>query len=668
MRTVSWQNFIATHPQRAELQRQAAGVANLLNPFRSVTENMNAIIATNSTIIVTLDPFNHQPTPHFYHHQANIPVPGQRVHLIALQGFGAQAIPIEIDTHLFSATPRPITCPSLADYLSFHDKTIDDLKTITTTANNRHHIRRSAVLPPSLGSLVMASRTSCPWTMLYQAIAIINQQRPENAADPTDLTFAQPFINLFNTLWAFTRDTDETRSMAHPARSIASDDLVTKWCESIHTQCLSPSDPDPDANSHTNSDIVNGIDRIAQNLELQANERYAQIEEKNNKSSKWKKLDETLKKTILFASTTGDGSSAPSEPTARMINLIQCTNGTVAANLFKAWHPQTMIIQMGMATNISKGMMVSSDGPFAINTFSPFFTPSSKAGHKHISNYDINTLQLLSSSNNLSQKDITKLLHSEPFVPSAPHLYIDQVENFHRVLSDVFGKEAIITEFVEELCLHFHANSDTYYTLFAEDPNFPVWILNQVHYKTQQILHKCSSADDVNDVPFHSFSFDEEMKAVIGNNVHSRRPRWYSDWLESKNPSNSNPNKREYDSPPSDKDKNRNKKKGTVTNQNVDRQVKIKEGESYRWLIHHSNLEKCKSTAVKINNVDICNNFHIRGWCHSACKRSASHKKLPNDIARKYQAHVKNLRENCVNYDDADQNSRDSSSQNRGED
>ena len=63
--------------------------------------------------------------------------------------------------------------------------------------------------------------------------------------------------------------------------------------------------------------------------------------------------------------------------------------------------------------------------------------------------------------------------------------------------------------------VHFHANSNTYHALFAEDPDFPVWILTQVHYKTQQVLHKCSSVEFVDDVPFNSFSFEEEMKAII---------------------------------------------------------------------------------------------------------------------------------------------------------
>jgi hypothetical protein len=114
-----------------------------------------------------------------------------------------------------------------------------------------------------------------------------------------------------------------------------------------------------------------------------------------------------------------------------------------------------MVVQTGIATNITKGCLVSFDGPFTINTFSQFFTPPQRAGFNILSHDEINRLALLTESHNISQIDVNKLIHSKPYIPTEPHFFIAQVQNYGRVICDILGTDLLVAQNIAEIVTHY---------------------------------------------------------------------------------------------------------------------------------------------------------------------------------------------------------------------
>ena len=642
MITTSWKTFITTHPDRDTLSQNATVVANLIDPAKNPLENAVALQNTKSTLVLSLDPFTHKPTPHFYHQLVGLPLPGQTMRILALQGFSSNATAIELDTTtLFSQTPTTIQTPSLTEFLSFSDKTPTELETITTDATEKHHIRLAATLPPDLSVLLIASNTNSAWTMLYQAIILCEKLRPENNTNNND--FAADFAPLLRTLWAFTRSTDETKNINHIARSIATDETSQNWYEEIHKTHMKTNNDTPPSNP---TNIVEGINKLTESITNQNNNRFAQADEEKEEGEDktWKKLDPTFKKIIQFASTT-DGENPQTEPTTRLLALLKSKSGTVATRLFTQWHTADMIVQTGMATNITKGCLVSFDGPCAVNTFSPFFTPPQRAGFKIISHDEINNIELLSESKNLTQNDIKKLTQSQPYIPTEPHIFIAQIKNFKAVVSDILGEDALTTRGIGDIISHYEKNELLYYNIFAGDKDFPVWFLNQLHFKTQQIFHHCASATSVMDVPFHNFNMESELTGITTLTYTAKKPLWHTITENNKQQERDTRDKKRQFYPHAGGNYNNDRNTSrTVTNDKTDIQTKANRDERYAFIVHRKNLTKCSHAEVTDNGTQICNNWHIRGWCVDGYRRSSTHKTLKGEQLEKYRAYVSLLR------------------------
>jgi hypothetical protein len=157
MSTPSWSTFLTNHPDRENLTNLARRI--FIAPTVPTISNTHNLQSYPSTLFITLDPFTHVITPHFYHYQLGLPILGQTTKLIALQDFFTIAIPIELvdNTNIFTQTKNTISTPTMNAFLSFHDKNSDQLKAITTlTATETHYICKKEVLPPAMIVLLIA--------------------------------------------------------------------------------------------------------------------------------------------------------------------------------------------------------------------------------------------------------------------------------------------------------------------------------------------------------------------------------------------------------------------------------------------------------------------------------------------------------------------------------
>ena len=356
-----------------------------------------------------------------------------------------------------------------------------------------------------------------------------------------------------------------------------------------------------------------------------------------------------MRQAVLFASTP-DGLYTPDLPSDRLLQLVQSRNGAIAARLLKRWHPRLdILVQAGMASNIANCTFASQPDEFAIDTFSPFFTPPLRAGFQNISNDELNSLALSSTSFNLLPTDIKKLTSCTPYVATTPTLYKQQLKNYHAVLSDVFGTDSLLTQIVHKAITHYEDNEMHYHTIIDNDRFFIVWMLNRIHFKTQSILHQCLMASSLDDIQFHAYTLDNELNNIRAFNFHTIAPKWYLDELDRRADRGSYNAPSKHAHPNNDRYRERahlntrDRSRKRLDNNKIDSFAQLQSGERYNYLTHFDNLKKCSRLSVRLNGEFVCNNWHIRGHCTSDCRRRDTHKELPIELKANFRKYVTGL-------------------------
>jgi hypothetical protein len=719
MLSTAWSHFITSHPLSTQISwtTDKHNITDILNPSQTPLSNDEEAIrlmhlsSYPSIIILTLDPFNHSILTSFQHdHLPDTTNPTPNTHtLVALTGFSSSATPIQINTSdFFSSTDTLYATPTLQDFLSMHDKSLDDLKLISALETHTHPIRRTAVLPPFLNQIAFTHPSgSSPWTFLHSIIKCIwdqgQSQLPRliviaeedetedpdhtNPVDnqvppptPIDWSFADQLLPILISLWGFanhssipnltTRHTAASSSSASAWAQRKQDD----WHKELgvittHAKIHTP----PRRRSHTDDELstASSIDKLQETLDAHAR-RFARPDgddtpmspqpNPSSDSKAWKAIDETFRRAILFASSP-DGQTSPTTPCERLIRIIQAKTGPTAASLIQRWHNPRLdlCIQPGMALHIIKGQLTSTPTPFSIDTFSPFFCPPTRVGFANISNRELNEFELVAKSLAFSANDIKKMTACKPYIPTTVYIFIAQVRNFDAILSDVLTPTSYIRAITTDLAIqHYELNQLMYHTIFDEHQHFGVWMLNRLHFKVQSILHQCYQVDNVTDIDFVKFSIQHELHQIDTLSFTADPPQWHKlelDKIKAKLAKDT----KDMNTPWDELDLVRRSRRGRrgydengdgvgenkrnkVSNQNMHPNLQLHNGEVYSKLVHYKNLEICKNEAPKFKGDFVCNNFHLRGHCHDGCKRHKSHTTLPPDILTKYRNYITALR------------------------
>ena len=173
----------------------------------------------------------------------------------------------------------------------------------------------------------------------------------------------------------------------------------------------------------------------------------------------------------------------------------------------------------------------------------------------------------------------------------------------------------------------------------------------RLHYKVQSLLHQCLRVDSIHDVDFNTFSIKEELRQISSQNVHITAPAWY---LKQEQEAIAKLNTK-YNTPPRGQTRSRtfsphcdqlrsNDKRVKIENTLQDSVVALTPGESYSKIVDWKNLQKHEGIAPKIDGVFVCNNWQMRGYCFSSCKRATTHIQLNHEQKGKYRSYVNTLR------------------------
>ena len=655
---LKWSSFIANHEHRHKIEQARDKVINLFrdtNNDAEKTVRLNLLTQHPTIVILTLDPFDNQVTTSFFHEAYNPTLTDETPPtLTALTGLGTQAIPIHIQTeNLFTLTTTDIPLPLISTLMNTHNSPMDELKQVLPADTNRHKIQKVATLTPSLALPILVEEISSPWMILHSVISTIARNKPDDT-EPDDWAIATPYTHLLYTLWAFCKPDMMNTNIISIARRAATDHYSTQWAENLHNTHIRQSSFEPAPFNH--DPPAAAFDRLADSI----NNRFKKAPEESDDDNEeadlkkaWKKIGKDFQQAILFASSP-DGDTVPEYPSDRLLELVKSKNGATAARLIRRWHNKLdIVVQTGMATNITKCLLTSTPDEFSIDTFSPFFTPPMRAGFQNITNDELNSLELSQHTRSLTPADIKKMTTCIPFVPKQPHEFKLQIANFGAVLGDVLTEDSILAQDITAAIQHYDDNEAHYYNLFREHKYFPVWYLNRMHFKVQSVLHQCLRAESIEDVDFDTFSIKEELRQISTQNINIQAPAWYitletEQMAKQQQKQHNNPNNRNRTPNPNmNEDRyNRNNpnKRTRVDNTEQDTAVALTPGEVYSKLVHWKNLKKFEDMAPKVNGSYPCNNWQIRGHCFNNCKRTDTHVSLSKEQKGKYRAYVTALR------------------------
>lgn len=682
MQFPNWKDFIVNHPFKTALLSRTKELAQIFDGSEPDTNSrIDKLIKLPGSIVLTLDPFDLKVASFFHlHSEETDPFSTRDARLFGLSGFGSSAQVVEFKTDGLTANSTLSKFPSLTEFLSFHNKSVEELKAIRTTShdddNDHRKVSHVTILPPTLSDSFLEldntgqKLSTCPWTVLLTAINDIVDTKPEGTGDD-DTEYADPFYSILLTLWAFTTPEELKDAPVQTTVRHAMDTAMSDWGESVHRRHIrghgqpaagtrratqAPGEP-KEAGVATSA-----LTRLAESIETQTNQlkSAAMSDSGNDEGTKdpagwkvWKKLDSMTQAMILRASSI-DGFTSPEKPTDRLISILGSKSGMATARLFVNWHGSDMICQPGMATNICKGNFNSLPDEFAVNTFSILFCPPHRAGFTQLSNMDMNALELASSSQNLTAVDIQKMTSTKIYVPNRPDFYEAQLQNWINILSDTKGPNSILYLNTKELLDHYRANPLHYFRLFETHGElFPAWIYHLIHYRTQKFLRQCRDAEHIENINYQMCSFSQIIQSIDSLSFNLSTPKWYADILEERKQASTtgNPSGTHGDRNGGGGIGKRRQERGVdqpkrqrVVNPNQDTECCVKTGESYAQLVHRRMLDKVKDKLTYFGDKTVCNNYHIRGYCFTDCQRSTSHIALKGDTLQKFRGYVRALR------------------------
>lgn len=673
---------------------------HLMSNYGSVHEVLSKIERLPQSIITSLDPMTKKLVHTFLHQSAGSPFDDHDIRIKAISGFYNHSIPLELDSDDFFGSSNEIKTPTIDAFLSCYKSDASSIDKIAVSDKAEDKVKVLKIcgpLPPYLASIAIDNPSDPPKKLLHRFICALvalkgkdgvehtikvpdgktadeltpdevwnlsskdkptgnatyicgekpmvtipdddsqatTPENPDAVLETIQVDDMKIYLPILRTLWAYCQPPGGDIGKMTVANTAMVEDEVKEWFSAQKNQFL---DSQPLTNpqlANPNADITSSIDHLANTITLDRNQRFAQeSSEPVSGEKKWNKLEETFRKTILFAMTI-NGKDPALSPTPRLLSILAAGLSPAVGRLFRSWHNTTdMFVMAGMATNLGKGVLTSSPSAFEVNTFSPFFTPPTSAGYHDLSNDEERRIDLSIGRLSESQKD--KMTYSKPFVPKSFHLLVRQVDNFHIIMCDILGRDALINDHLKVLTDAFKTYELIFERTMRFSNDFSAWILQHVHFKVQSCLHSCSSAFSPQEINFNLFSFRPVVNSILSQDLQNiTAPRWYVSQRREEE-------LKERKCQLEDRNMDRSNTRQKDTNLAMDQDLRVADGNEYFRLT--SRFIPTRPVA-RYRQVEICNKFHLLGNCHSQCPRAITHvSPLPDNVLPYYKAQVREMR------------------------
>ncbi len=372
-------------------------------------------------------------------------------------------------------------------------------------------------------------------------------------------------------------------------------------------------------------------DEAAATNDLMTRQLEHNIEKEDKKKDRIKKLHQSIKQLILFASAD-DAESVPDEPTEsckRFMNSESEGNADQELNIqFKNLHLHDASFSIGFTQALYNGRFLWSDGstpsnfsPFCIFEVEPLLAAEQQNRH-----FILHIIQTQGKGRTLDE-----IKSASKQVVKAPTTYtelIQQLKYFCGACEIFFGAFSASTASITALIVNIEKHKQVFKARENQDKTFVSKFLFAIDTRMQMWLEECLTQPLRVNVDDSILNFASVIDSVRFGNFDIILPPTFTTPPVTEDKPKNKKNKNGPDKPQNDQNKNR-----MVENENQPEQFKLRPGETWIALFAGKTTGRVvwEETAASQPNIFMCARWFITGHCFSNCHNVKSHV-ATNDI------------------------------------
>ena len=681
--STTWKHWLKNHINNEKYSDNFDKIVNIMDTEKYSPQGCFNLIDRRfeSIVLLTLSTENSIISTFFHERYGDI-ILGDSLTSIGLCGFGEVAFPVKIDTEtVLKNSEEEIEVPSWNDFIKCEfEKDIQNLK-----VSVKKKVKSFAYLPPFFTNVLLDLKEHSADNYLLGFIKILKIPI-KNAMKVKDFEMLEKLkmchdILIF--LWAVIfKDEVVNKSKT---RVLTSSNEFSEWARLIHEKNLISEIDQIDQESILDNNVIdidevsetvihdinklekerkmkNLTERIlpkekidldadpevnipeeispssASNLEMVFNKLGSLLEksmdkqdssdyESSQKRKAWKELDSNMKTCILNASSV-DGFDALENPEDSLLTILSKKSpAKVLTHLYFMMNGNDVIIVQGLATAISRMILLSTPTWKQISNLSPFFVPPRNS--KTVNNTNFLKLHIMEKEGRgYEEKDIDLITSQVPQWSYEITGLRKQIKNFALLCSLLFGEKSILSRSLNSWDKHILDNEQCYDDYRSEHKHFIVCVLNKIHQNIQRHLINCQRG--WNFINWQDVNFEDIQRAIVTESFVVEKPSWVKETPSLDNSTrsrnNNNGNSKWNLDPPSKKQKIDN---GPVFNPDKEPRFKIPNDSLKFGEVFTAKVRKQFDKLIKNEDGEIiCHKYHIKGICNSNCKLRNSHKKL----------------------------------------
>jgi len=689
--STTWKHWLKNHKDNEEHHIHYDKILNLLDTKTLSPQGCFNLIERRleNTILLTVSTED-SIVCSFYHERFGNPILDDSLKSICLTGFGEKAFPTLIETDkVLRCSDDPYLVPSWEDFMKIESEA--DIKNLRPSKLKK--VKSFALLPPFFTSILLDLTKHFPRYYLLSFIKALKvaEKNAIKDEDNENLKNMKLFHDTFVFLWGIEDEKITMQIRRSKSRSLSSKPFLD-WAAKIHKENLISEIDELNreealtqfSNRESNSDSIHNLEEFemeekenktfirnlpADSIDTKADpdveipeeisptstkhlesvfHKLGSIIEKSmekqstkdsnyedsQKKKAWKELDSSMKGCILNAGSSR-GVKPASIPEDSLLTMItKKSPAKVLTHLYFVLNRFDIVIIQGLATALSRMILLSTPTWRNISNLSPFFVPP--RNNKIATSANFLRLHVLEEEGRgYDDKDIDSVTSQTPKWTFNITGLRKQIRNFTEICALIFGKRSLLVTNLSSWDSHILMNEQSYEEYQISYKYFICSVLNKIHQRVQRFLTKCQEGWE--EINWRIIDFEELQDSIVSEDYHVEKPSWVieKDNKNSKNNNNSGNNNDYYNSNSND-NRNKRQKVEKETSQEInhgkDPRFNMPDRETKYGDIFTANVRKEFGKLIKNEDGKVlCHRYHIKGICDSNCRFKLTHKPISKD-------------------------------------
>ena len=310
----TWKRFIEDDDHSKSLNNNWASMASLIKPKNSTLVNIDKIERFPTVIMISINPLSldiKETFKHVVHGEFSFE---SNTVTSAIAGFEDAAVPVLFNTNsdVFAYTQKLYTA-SITDFLNidFDEDNWCNIEPCKANGNDKNHVASFFLLPPFLNYHILDLKEPKAKKVLRNIITSI-RIKYEHETKEFIIDHIKPMENVLHLLWLVSSKKPVITTLTINLMSVQGNSLahkwykceVTNWLTPINHQILKKAKKDSVTDTSREDSITEESLKAALTLiKNSKNGNYNDNDNDNEGMTKFKKLNSSVKKAILAASS-----------------------------------------------------------------------------------------------------------------------------------------------------------------------------------------------------------------------------------------------------------------------------------------------------------------------------------------------------------------------------